>query len=42
MIPVFLGGTADDPNMVCVCHDCHKAVTAYQKQLFPGAFEENG
>ena len=38
MIPVFLGGTADGPNMVCLCHPCHKAVTAYQKEKFPEAF----
>lgn len=38
MIPVFLGGTADEQNMICLCFKCHKAVTDYQKQLFPEAF----
>lgn len=42
MIPVFLGGTAEDPNMVCLCYTCHRAVTAYQKRVFPEAFAPKG
>ena len=33
MIPLFLGGTNDDENLVYLCHKCHKKVTAYQNQF---------
>ena len=36
MIPVFLGGTNDDANLVYLCHDHHKEVTRYQRQLEKG------
>lgn len=35
MIPAALGGTAEPENMICLCHDCHQAVTAYHRKLFP-------
>lgn len=35
MIPAILGGTAEPENMICLCHDCHQAVTAYHRKLFP-------
>lgn len=35
MIPAFLGGTAEEANMVCLCHECHKHVTTYHRNLFP-------
>lgn len=38
MIPAFLGGTADDRNYICLCHNCHMQVTAYQRELFPEHF----
>ena len=39
MIPAFLGGTAEPENMVCLCEECHKAVTRYQSRLFPDEFK---
>ena len=33
MIPVALGGTAEPENMICLCSDCHDAVTAYQLKI---------
>lgn len=38
MIPASLGGTAEEYNMICLCHDCHQAVTAYHRRLFPDKF----
>lgn len=38
MIPAFLGGTAEQHNMICLCKQCHGAVTDYQRQLYPDAF----
>lgn len=38
MIPAFLGGTADESNMICLCHSCHQAVTEYHRKLFPEHF----
>lgn len=38
MIPAILGGTAEQENMICLCHDCHQAVTAYHRKLFPDKF----
>ena len=35
MIPAFLGGTAEEANMVCLCHECHKHVTSYHRKLYP-------
>jgi 5-methylcytosine-specific restriction endonuclease McrA len=35
MIPAILGGTADERNMICLCHECHRAVTEYNRTLFP-------
>ena len=35
MIPAFLGGLADEENMICLCHNCHQAVTAYHRKLYP-------
>lgn len=34
MIPARQGGTAVRENMICVCHDCHKAITEYHKTIF--------
>lgn len=33
MIPLYLGGTNDDRNLVFLCHDCHKTVSNYQTKL---------
>lgn len=33
MIPVALGGTNDQNNLIYLCHDCHKKVTQYQRNL---------
>ena len=38
MIPVFLGGTADERNMVCACHACHRQITDYQAEIYPEKF----
>lgn len=35
MIPAALGGTAEPENMVCLCKECHDAVTAYQRKIMP-------
>ena len=35
MIPAIMGGTAEPENMICLCHDCHVCVTAYQRKIFP-------
>lgn len=35
MIPAALGGTAEPENMVCLCKECHEAVTAYQRKIMP-------
>lgn len=35
MIPAALGGTAKPENMVCLCKECHEAVTAYQRKIMP-------
>lgn len=35
MIPAFLGGTAEEGNMICLCHDCHRSVTEYHRKLYP-------
>ena len=33
MIPLFMGGTNDERNLIFLCHDCHVQVSAYQRQL---------
>lgn len=33
MIPLFMGGTNDDRNLVFLCHDCHAQVSAYQQYI---------
>lgn len=33
MIPLAMGGTNDDRNLMFLCHACHVGVTQYQKQL---------
>lgn len=35
MIPAVLGGTAEPENMICLCHGCHAAVTAYHRRIMP-------
>ena len=39
MIPAFLGGTAEEANMICLCSDCHRIVTEYQRKVFPDHFK---
>ena len=39
MIPAFLGGTAEEQNMICLCKDCHAAVTSYHRKLYPDRFK---
>lgn len=34
MIPAKKGGTAERENMICVCHNCHKAITEYHRRIF--------
>ena len=31
MIPISMGGTNDELNLIFLCYDCHKAVTSYQQ-----------
>lgn len=33
MIPLFMGGTNDDRNLIFLCHKCHLEVTKYQRRL---------
>lgn len=33
MIPLFMGGTNDDENLIFLCEKCHKGVSNYQYQL---------
>ena len=33
MIPLMMGGTNDDRNLIFLCHDCHLQVTKYQHEL---------
>lgn len=35
MIPLFMGGTNHDANLVWLCKSCHLTVTKYQKGLIP-------
>lgn len=39
MIPAFLGGTAEEQNMICLCTDCHRTVTEYHRKLYPEYFK---
>lgn len=39
MIPAFLGGTAEEQNMICLCKDCHRTVTEYHRKLYPDFFK---
>ena len=34
MIPLSMGGTNDELNLVFLCKDCHKAVTSYQWKIW--------
>lgn len=40
MIPASVGGTAEEANMICLCHECHQIVTDYNRKIFPN--ELNG
>lgn len=33
MIPLFMGGTNDEANLVYLCRTCHKTVSRYQNEL---------
>lgn len=33
MIPLSMGGTNDENNLVFLCYDCHKQVSGYQARL---------
>ena len=33
MIPLFMGGTNDDRNLIFLCHKCHLEVSKYQSEL---------
>lgn len=33
MIPLFMGGTNDDRNLIYMCNRCHKDVSKYQNEL---------
>lgn len=33
MIPLMMGGTNDERNLIFLCHDCHVQVTKYQMEL---------
>lgn len=39
MIPLAMGGTNDNRNLVFLCSECHKQVTKYQTNLLRSAFE---
>lgn len=34
MIPLAMGGTNDDENLVFLCRECHKVVTQYQRRVY--------
>lgn len=34
MIPLSMGGTNDELNLIFLCKDCHKAVTSYQWSIW--------
>lgn len=38
MIPIFLGGTEENANLIWLCTNCHKDVTAYQRSHFKQFF----
>lgn len=40
MIPLFMGGTNDDRNLIHLCHRCHKDVSKYQYLLRKGKINE--
>ena len=33
MIPLVMGGTNDEENLIFLCCDCHQAVTQYQRRV---------
>lgn len=37
MIPLALGGTTEEPNLICLCRKCHHETTMYIQLLFPKA-----
>lgn len=37
MIPLFMGGTNDDENLIFLCKECHKSVTNYQMKIRKGS-----
>lgn len=34
MIPIRRGGTTERENMICVCHNCHDAISKYHRKIF--------
>ena len=34
MIPLSMGGTNDELNLIFLCKDCHKAVSSYQRSIW--------
>lgn len=38
MIPIFLGGKGDPENLICLCKDCHEAISAYHKRIYAEHF----
>lgn len=39
MIPMFLGGTNDDRNLIFLCHKCHRQVSVYQRKFIADKVE---
>ena len=35
IIPLAIGGTTDERNVMCLCRECHKAKSAYERETFP-------
>ena len=33
MIPLFMGGSNEDENLIYLCKSCHQAVTLYQRRM---------
>lgn len=35
IIPLAIGGTTDERNVMYLCRECHKAKSAYERETFP-------
>lgn len=39
IIPLAIGGTTDERNVMCLCRECHKAKSAYERETFPEQYK---